>query len=113
VTVDGAVAGACDVRFVDRDDPRIGEIGYLLTSAFRGQGIMAGALRLMLGWAFGAPLELQRVQALTHPDNRPSQRVLERAGFTREGLLRAFRAEPGGREDRVMWSLLPVDWPAP
>ena len=27
--------------------------------------------------------------------------------------LRAYRAEPGGREDRVMWSLLPVDWPAP
>jgi RimJ/RimL family protein N-acetyltransferase len=109
----GALLGAIDVRFVDREDPRIGEVGYLLPAASRGRGVMAAAMRLLLDWSFGEPLRLERVQALTHPDNVPSQRVLERAGFSREGLLRAYRAEPGGREDRVMWSLLAIDWRSP
>jgi RimJ/RimL family protein N-acetyltransferase len=46
---------------------------------------------------------------MTHPGNAASAAVLERCGFTREGVLRSFREEPSGREDRVMWSLLPID----
>ena len=50
--------------------------------------------------------DLQRVQALVHPDNPRSAEVLERLGFRREGLLRAYRAAPGGREDRVLYAKL-------
>jgi RimJ/RimL family protein N-acetyltransferase len=99
--------GAIDMRFVDRDDPSIGELGYLLVAAARGRGVMTRAARLLLPWGFGRA-GLARVQAMTHPGNEPSARLLERLGFTREGLLRSFRpGEGGGREDRVMFSLLP------
>ena len=112
-----ALLGACDVRLVDREDPRVGELGYLLSPLARGRGVMAAALTLLITWAFGDPFRLERVQAMTHPENEASQRVLERLGFTREGLLRSYRgslARPGApREDRVIWSLLPIDWPSP
>ena len=110
----GDLLGACDVRLIDREDPRIGELGYLLAPAARGRGVMTSALRLLITWSLGDPLRLQRVQAMTHPENDRSARVLERLGFEREGLLREYRAgRDGSREDRVIWSLLPVDWPAP
>jgi [ribosomal protein S5]-alanine N-acetyltransferase len=98
--------GAIDLRFPDRSDPKIGELGYLLAAPARGRGVMARAVRLLAAWGF-SEAGLARVQAMTHPDNEASARVLSRAGFTREGVLRSFRAEPAGREDRVMWSLLP------
>jgi len=47
------------------------------------------AVRLVAGWAFGA-LGIERLNLLTMPGNAPSQRVAERAGFSREGLLRAW-----------------------
>ena len=62
--------------------------------------------------AGGRPLALERVQLMTHPANEASAAVLRSLGFTNEGLLRAFRAEPAGREDRLMWSMLPIDWKA-
>ncbi|MDQ5807839.1 MAG: GNAT family N-acetyltransferase [Actinomycetota bacterium] len=112
IVVDGALAGACDLRLVDRDDPRIAEIGYLVTAPFRRQGVASRALRLMLSWAFDEPLRIERAQALVDPGNDASAALLESLGFAREGLLRAYRADAGGREDRVIWSLLPIDWRA-
>lgn len=114
ITEDEHLVGAIDIRLVDREDPRIGELGYLLTGSARGRGVMTTAVRVLLDWSFGEPLRLERVQALTHPANAASSSVLERAGFTREGVLRAYReAAAGGREDRVMWSLLSIDWRGP
>jgi len=107
----GDVLGAIDLRFPDRDDRQVAELGYLLVAAARGRGVMSRAVRLLVGWGF-AELDLARIQAMTHPDNAASARVLERLGFTREGLLRSLRV-PGlrdgapAREDRVMWSVLP------
>ena len=44
-----------------------------------------------------------------HPDNEASQRLAERAGFTREGTLRRYRRRHGVREDLVMFSMLAED----
>jgi RimJ/RimL family protein N-acetyltransferase len=95
-----AVLGACDLRL---PSPRLGEVGYLLDPAARGQGAMTRALRLAVAWAF-ADLELVRVQAFVSPDNAPSIRLLERLGFAREGLLRSYRG-PGA--DRLAYAILP------
>ena len=46
---------------------------------------------------------------LANPANEASQRVAERGGFTREGLMRRYRTRHGVREDLVMFSLLPED----
>jgi RimJ/RimL family protein N-acetyltransferase len=59
-------------------------------------------------WAFEA-LELARLQLITEPENLASQRVAEKAGFQREGLLPAYAELKGRRPDFHMYSLLPED----
>jgi RimJ/RimL family protein N-acetyltransferase len=51
---------------------------------------------------------VQRVDLITDPDNVASQRVAEKVGFQREGVMRAHLRHPDGRiRDSVMFSLLP------
>jgi RimJ/RimL family protein N-acetyltransferase len=100
------VVGSCDVRRPDPADPAIGELGYLLIASARGRGLATRAVRLLTAWSF-RELGMQRVQALVHPENPASGRVLDRLGFQREGLLRSYRAAPRGREDRVSYAVLP------
>jgi ribosomal-protein-alanine N-acetyltransferase len=54
-----------------------------------------------------------RIQAETHPDNVGSQRVLQKAGFTKEGLIRKSFFSRGVYRDTAMWSILREEWKAP
>jgi len=82
-------------------------VGYWMAAEARGQGICTRALRLLSRHALDG-LELQRVDLITDPDNVASQRVAEKVGFRREGVLRAHLRHPDGRiRDSVMFSLLP------
>jgi RimJ/RimL family protein N-acetyltransferase len=54
-------------------------------------------------------LGLQRLELMTDVDNVVSQGVAQRAGFTREGLLRSYETHGCGRIDVVMFSLVPSD----
>ena len=49
----------------------------------------------------------RRTRAACGPENLASQRVAERCGFTREGVLRSHVPFKGGRRDSVVFSLLP------
>ena len=51
----------------------------------------------------------QRLELTTHAENLASQRVAEKAGFTREGILRSHIRFREGRRDSVLFSLLPSD----
>jgi RimJ/RimL family protein N-acetyltransferase len=103
----GALLGSCDLR-VPSEDPRIGEIGFLLDADARGRGRMTRAITLLARWAF-EELAMARLQALVHPDNERSRALVERMGFRREGLLRSYRDGDTAREDRLVYSLLPDD----
>jgi RimJ/RimL family protein N-acetyltransferase len=84
-----------------------GHIGYWCISAARGRGVATDALRLLCRYALDE-LELDRLELITDPDNAASQRVAEKVGFRREGVLRSHLAHPDGRRrDSVMFSLLP------
>jgi RimJ/RimL family protein N-acetyltransferase len=84
-----------------------GHVGYWVAAAARGRGICTAALRLVSRWAL-EELELQRLELITDPDNRASQRVAEKVGYRREGVLRAHLRHPDGRiRDSVIFSLLP------
>jgi RimJ/RimL family protein N-acetyltransferase len=64
-------------------------------------------LRRLARYAF-EDLELGRLELITDPDNAASQRAAEKAGFTREGVLRSHLLHPDGRRrDSVMFSLVP------
>ena len=100
------VVGGLNLRLGDHD---IAEISYFLRRSVRGRGFATRAVRLAARWAFDE-LGIQRIELRTHLDNLDSQRVAERAGFTREGIERASRAWPDGtRFDSVIFSLLPRD----
>jgi RimJ/RimL family protein N-acetyltransferase len=79
-------------------------IGYSLHPDHRGRGLMTRAVNLLVGWAF-ENTELNRIIAGTAPDNTASHRVLERAGFTREFLVKGLLPGPDGtRIDDVQWA---------
>jgi RimJ/RimL family protein N-acetyltransferase len=90
------------------DDPRCPEIGYWVAKPRRGRGVATRALRLAARWAVLA-LGVARLELMAHVDNAASQRVAARAGFTREGVLRAYTIIGGHLSDVVMFSLLPAD----
>lgn len=98
--------GSIGVRVMH--DQGIAETGYHVVEARRGRGLATAALRLIARWTF-AELPVARLQLTTHLDNPGSQRVAEKAGFTREGVLRAWADQRGERPDLIMWSLLPGD----
>jgi hypothetical protein len=64
--------------------------------------------QLVSRWAFTV-VGVDRLSLQTAPENVASQRVAERAGFTREGLLRAWMPTPEGRRHSVMFSLLATE----
>jgi RimJ/RimL family protein N-acetyltransferase len=95
--------------FIERDDDGRGSVGYWLLEGSRGNGRATRALRLMASWAL-PEMRLGRLQLHTDPENVASQRVAERAGFTREGVLRAYNGRRDGtRADALVYSLLPQD----
>lgn len=83
-----------------------GELGYLVFAPARGRDVAPRAVRLLASFAFDQ-LVLRRLEIFTATENGPSQRVAEKAGFTREGVLRSYTHNRGERLDMVCWSLLP------
>jgi [ribosomal protein S5]-alanine N-acetyltransferase len=84
-----------------------GHIGYWCAADARGRGVTTRALRLLSKHSL-EELGLERLELITDPDNRASQRVAEKVGFQREGVLRSHLLHPDGRRrDSVMFSLLP------
>jgi len=87
---------------------RRAEAFYWLDRRVRGRGIAVEALSLVTEWAF-QDYGIVRVQLVTHLDNERSQRVAERCGFSREGVLRAWEPVKDEQPDVVMWSRLVND----
>ena len=77
-------------------------IGYWLAAEGRGRGLATHAVRLLADWAF-ADLGLARLEITCAPGNVASQRVAERCGFVREGLLRSHMRFKGGRRDTLVY----------
>ena len=104
ITEAGAVVGAIGLSV---NASRGGTIGYWCAAAARNRGVVTRALRLIVRWGL-EDLELVRLSLITDPDNLASQRVAEKVGFRREGVMRSHLLHPDGRlRDSVMFSLLP------
>jgi RimJ/RimL family protein N-acetyltransferase len=103
-----APIGTCSLFGIHREHAR-GVIGYALFRAFWGRGLAGEVLRVALDFAFG-PLALNRVEADVDPLNLASCRLLERAGFRREGLLRERWRVGGGVQDTALYGLLRKDY---
>jgi [ribosomal protein S5]-alanine N-acetyltransferase len=110
ILVDGieGAAGSIGVHWKGHIDDGVAEMGYWLAEPARGRGVTTAAARLAVAWAFEAEPRLQRLQLRAAVENRASNRVAEKTGFTREGVLRSahWNARLERRVDWVMWSLL-------
>jgi RimJ/RimL family protein N-acetyltransferase len=85
------------------------EIGYWLGEAFWGRGIVTEALLLVTDYAF-MRVNLLRLFALPFADNVGSARVLEKAGYAREGLLRRSSVKFGHPRDQLLYARVNDHW---
>jgi [ribosomal protein S5]-alanine N-acetyltransferase len=85
------------------------EIGFELSKDYWGQGIASEALEVVIKFGF-EHLNLQRIQALIEPPNISSQKLVERKGFIKEGLLRNYEFTCGKFDDLYIYSLLKQDF---
>lgn len=95
------------------DDRCRADIGYALAAKYWGHGIATKALKIAVLQVFKDLPDLLRLQAFTTVDNMASQRVLGKAGFQREGLLRKYTYLKGNLRDLVVFSFLSTDNPSP
>ena len=87
------------------------EIGYWLGRALWGRGIVTDAVRAATGHAFAA-LDARRVFAVPFADNVASHRVLEKAGYVREGTMRRSAIKDGVLHDQQLYAAYDDRWPA-
>ncbi len=88
------------------------EVGYSLIPGERGKGYGTEALELMVDFIFLFK-DTVRIQAQTDPRNSASQRILEKAGFKKEGVLRKSFFSRGEWTDSWMYSILREEWKGP
>lgn len=100
----GEVIGAGMLHHLDLERSIV-EIGYFVLPEARGRGVAATIARMLAEHAFS--LGVVRVAAYVNVGNEASHRVLERAGFTREGVVRSLPKPDGRRVDKTLFSLLP------
>ena len=93
---------------VDPADAHRGSVGYWLLPEARGKGFATRAVQLVSRWALGE-LGMARLSLAAEPSNHRSQRVAERSGFAKEGVLRSYEEIGGRRVDCVAFSLIPAD----
>ena len=84
------------------------EMGIALLPEFRGKGHGTRAQRLLADYLF-AHTTVHRIEAATELGNLAEQKALEKAGFTREGVLRQIGWRDGAWRDGVVYSLLRTD----
>lgn len=84
-------------------------LGYSMDQAHNGKGYMSEAIQLVMKFAF-EEVGLVRIEAGVMPRNIGSMRVLEKAGFQREGIARKLLEINGEREDHVLFAMLAEDY---
>jgi RimJ/RimL family protein N-acetyltransferase len=111
VVIDGHAVGSIGVRWKDPDHG-VAEVGYWVAADARGTGVCTRAVRLVASWALTRP-GMARLELRAADENVASQRVAEKAGFTREGVLRSshYNSRLHRRIDWAMFSLLPDELP--
>ena len=81
------------------------EIGYMLLPEAQGQGIASEAIKAILIYGFES-MQLHSIEAIIDPENRSSERVLQKIGFVKEGHLKENEFFNGRFWDTVIYSLL-------
>jgi RimJ/RimL family protein N-acetyltransferase len=84
------------------------ELGYIVTPEARGRGVATAMLDSLTRWAF-AELGMVRLYLVIDVENAASERVAERCGYVREGVMRSTHLKGEVRIDAGLWSRLASD----
>jgi ribosomal-protein-alanine N-acetyltransferase len=102
---DGAMVGGITLSNIRRGVAQMGSIGYWAGLPYTRQGYTLDAVRAVTRFAFGR-LGLHRVEAACIPTNEPSRGVLLKAGFSQEGLARAYLRINGVWHDHLLFGIV-------
>ncbi len=86
-------------------------LGYWIDRDHQGRGLMTEAVRATTTFAFGSA-GLHRIQAAVMPHNDGSLRVLEKAGYRREGVAERYLCIAGRWEQHVLYAVTAEEWGA-
>lgn len=104
----GSLVGDVGLHFIDDSGYQV-EIGITVSPARQNQGIASEALRTSLDYLFG-DLKKHRVIASIDPLNHASNRMLQKAGFRKEGHFRQSLLIDGKWVDDVVFGILGSEW---
>jgi RimJ/RimL family protein N-acetyltransferase len=107
VDADGRLLGLGLAPEIDREGREL-ELGYLVTPAARGRGVAGEILRRLTDWAF-AEVGAARAFLIVDVENAASQRVADRCGYLREGVMRSLHIKQDRRSDCILYSRLASD----
>jgi RimJ/RimL family protein N-acetyltransferase len=104
---EGRFVGLALAPTIDRETGEV-ELGYIVAPAARGRGIAQAMLAQLTRWAFAEAGAL-RITLVIDVENVASERVAERCGYVREGVMRSVHLKGDERIDAALWSRLPSD----
>ncbi|MBW2085736.1 MAG: GNAT family N-acetyltransferase [Deltaproteobacteria bacterium] len=104
---DGFFLGSCGLNHINRDDG-FANLGYWVRTDRVRRGAATAAARLLARFGF-EELKLNRIEIVVATGNKASQRVADKVGATREGVLRNRIVVRDKVYDAVMFSLIPHD----
>jgi RimJ/RimL family protein N-acetyltransferase len=107
IDADGSFVGLALAPEIDREGREV-ELGYVVSPAARGRGVGTQILVLLTSWAFDE-LDALRIALIIDVANPASERVAERCGYTREGVMRSTHLKNDVRIDAGIWSRLASD----
>jgi len=105
IEVDGRSVGGIGFFLKEGTAACSAEIGYWLAESYWGRGIATASVRAVANHIFSEFPYICRIYAQVFPWNAASMRVLEKAGFIREGILRKAAMKAGEVIDLVQYSL--------
>ena len=105
ITYDGKVIGSIGVFRKDNVHRFTAELGYYIAEPYWGKGIMSEAVQQMIAFIF-ENTDIIRIFAEPYAYNTASCRVLEKAGFQFEGLLRKNAIKNGQMQDMSMYAII-------
>ncbi len=103
---DGTFLGLALAPEIERG-AREAELGYVVAPHARGRGVATAMLRALTEWAFEQGI--LRATLIINVENTASERVAERCGYVREGVMRSIFFKDERRTDATLWSRLPSD----
>ena len=112
IDVEGEAVGGIGVITGTDVERFSAEVGYWLGEAFWGRGIVTEALNMFSQDVFER-LNLLRLFAVASAANVGSARVLEKAGYQQEGVMRSAAVKFGVPNDQLLFARINPDWGGP